>query len=145
MVPTGLQNRIIGAVAYIDSGRKGLATDGEEHEGRISYEMGISAALFVFKEAQTTGDPQIFILVEMTFLQQELYFCAETDTITQSSLTQAIQSFEDAYTGSSAAQKRIGFLKDQIAVPDDFDRMGQDEIAALFEGKSGRGNPDYLR
>lgn len=28
---------------------------------------------------------------------------------------------------------RIGFLKGQIAVPDDFDTMGSDEIATLFE------------
>ena len=28
--------------------------------------------------------------------------------------------------------RRIGFLAGQIEVPDDFDRMGEDEIAALF-------------
>lgn len=27
---------------------------------------------------------------------------------------------------------RTGFLKDQIVIPDDFDRMGDSEIAALF-------------
>ena len=36
------------------------------------------------------------IFVELTFLQQEFQFCDETDAITLSSLTQAIQSFEDA-------------------------------------------------
>jgi prevent-host-death family protein len=34
------------------------------------------------------------------------------------------------------AARRIGFMKGQIQVPDDFDRMGEDEIAALFEGKT---------
>lgn len=29
--------------------------------------------------------------------------------------------------------RRTGFLKGQIAVPDDFDRMGQAEIQRLFE------------
>ena len=29
-------------------------------------------------------------------------------------------------------QKRLGFLKGEIAVPKDFDRMGEREIAALF-------------
>jgi prevent-host-death family protein len=33
------------------------------------------------------------------------------------------------------ATPRIGFMKGQIQVPDDFDRMGEEEIAALFEGK----------
>ena len=29
---------------------------------------------------------------------------------------------------------RIGFMKGQILVPDDFDRMGENEIAEMFEG-----------
>jgi prevent-host-death family protein len=31
-----------------------------------------------------------------------------------------------------AAPKRLGFLVGEIDVPDDFDRMGEAEIAALF-------------
>ncbi len=31
-----------------------------------------------------------------------------------------------------AEPMRLGFLKGEIAVPDDFDRMGESEIAALF-------------
>lgn len=30
--------------------------------------------------------------------------------------------------------KRFGFLVGQIKVPDDFDRMGEEEIAKAFEG-----------
>jgi prevent-host-death family protein len=33
---------------------------------------------------------------------------------------------------SSPKPKRFGFLKGQIRVPDDFDRMFEDEIAELF-------------
>jgi len=36
----------------------------------------------------------------------------------------------------SSQMKRRGFLAGQIAVPDDFDRMGENEIARLFDGKS---------
>ena len=36
----------------------------------------------------------------------------------------------------TTAGRRLGFLKGEISVPDDFDRMGQSEITALFEGKS---------
>jgi hypothetical protein len=50
--------------------------------------------LSAFKEVQASADAQTLILAELTFLQQELQFCHETDT--KSSLTQAIQSFEDA-------------------------------------------------
>ena len=80
----------------IDAGRKGFATDGEEHEGRLNYERGISGSLDSFQTAQVSADPQTIVLSELVFLQQELQFCHETDTITKSSLTQAIQSFEDA-------------------------------------------------
>jgi len=31
-----------------------------------------------------------------------------------------------------AAPRRLGFLEGEIDVPDDFDRMGEREIAALF-------------
>ena len=31
-----------------------------------------------------------------------------------------------------AKPRRLGFLKGEIAVPDDFNRMGEDEIAKLF-------------
>lgn len=31
-----------------------------------------------------------------------------------------------------AAQRRLGFLAGEISVPDDFDRMADNEIAAIF-------------
>ena len=35
---------------------------------------------------------------------------------------------------AQAMRSRLGALKGQFSVPDDFDRMGQEEIADLFEG-----------
>ncbi len=32
------------------------------------------------------------------------------------------------------AMRRIGFLGGQFRIPDDFDRMAEDEIATMFEG-----------
>lgn len=32
-------------------------------------------------------------------------------------------------------QKRLGFMKDEFKVPEDFDRMDQDEITAIFRGQ----------
>ena len=29
---------------------------------------------------------------------------------------------------------RVGFMSGQVSVPGDFDRMGEEEIAAMFEG-----------
>ena len=50
-----------------------------------------------FKEAQSVADPQSLILVEYTFLSQELELCHKTDKNSRNSLTQAIQSFDDAF------------------------------------------------
>jgi prevent-host-death family protein len=36
-----------------------------------------------------------------------------------------------AYDGSSVP-RRLGFMDGEIAVPDDFDRMGEKEIEAMF-------------
>jgi len=94
---TGLILNINDAAINIDSGRKGFAIRGKAEAGRISYETGISAALSAFRDAQSTFDPKIIILVEYTFLNQELQFCDEADTDSLSSLTQAIQSFDDAF------------------------------------------------
>ncbi len=38
-----------------------------------------------------------------------------------------------AETGTA---NRIGFMAGEIAVPNDFDQMGGDEIAAMFSGKA---------
>ena len=35
---------------------------------------------------------------------------------------------------SSAKKQKTGFLKGQIKFPDDFDRMGENEIIGMFEG-----------
>jgi hypothetical protein len=93
---TGLINKILSAVENISLGRKGFTKDGDERKGRIFFEGGITSAAESFDIARTSADPQTIILAEQAFLQQELQFCNEADNDTKSSLTQAIQSFEDA-------------------------------------------------
>ena len=39
------------------------------------------------------------------------------------------------YSSQKTVQKRIGFLKGKIKVPDDFDRMGKNEIIEAFANK----------
>ena len=94
---TGLLSNIYEAAIGIDTGRKGFASRGKEQEGRIFYEDGIAKAISSFTEAQTTADPQTIILAEYTFITQELQLCNKTDKDTINSLTQAIQSFDDAF------------------------------------------------
>ena len=101
----GYVNNITIAGTNIDAGRKGFATRGKEQEGRLSYETGIAQALAAFKEAQASADPQTIIFVEYTFISQELQFCEETDKDTLSSLTQAIQNFDDAFLALQAVEE----------------------------------------
>ena len=94
---TGLITNVYVAAANIDFGRKGFAIIGNEREGRISYEKGIANAMTAFKEAQATADPQTIIMVEYTFLSQELQFCEKSDKDSFNSLTKALQMFDDAF------------------------------------------------
>jgi hypothetical protein len=105
LVPTGLINSIYDAATAIDFGRKGFATRGKAEEGRISYEIGIAKALSAFEKAQMTADPETIILAEYTFLTQELQFCEKTDKDSLSSLTLAIQNFDDAFLALQAVEE----------------------------------------
>ncbi|GHV71642.1 hypothetical protein AGMMS49928_24370 [Spirochaetia bacterium] len=106
---TGLLNSILSSVTSIDTGRKGLATNGGEHEGRLAYEAGIAAASVAFNAALSTANPQTMLLAEEAFVEQELQFCSEQDTHTRSSLTQALQSFEDAFLSLDVVEDPAGY------------------------------------
>jgi hypothetical protein len=76
----------------------------EEPAGHTRFDRGTSGALTAFKEAEADGNPQILILAESVFLQQELQFCDETAKATRTSLTRAIQEFGDALLAFEAVQ-----------------------------------------
>jgi hypothetical protein len=63
--------------------------------------------LSAFKKAQASADPKTLILAELAFLQQELQFCHEADTDTRSSLSQAIQNFNDALLSLEAVEDAV--------------------------------------
>jgi prevent-host-death family protein len=43
-----------------------------------------------------------------------------------------VTAIEDAPIDTS---RRLGFMRGQMKIPDDFDTMGQDEIEAMFHGE----------
>jgi len=100
-----LASKIADAALSIDAGRKGFATRGKAEEGRISYEDGIAEAMIAFQEAQATTNPQTIVLAEYTFISQEFQFCEKSDKDSLSSLTQAIESFDDAFLALKAVEK----------------------------------------
>ena len=123
MAKTGLLSRITQAALAIDYGRKSIATRGKEQEGRISYEDGIAEAMIAFKEASATdvaaatADPQTIILVEYTFLTQELQFCEKTDKDSLNSLTQAIQYFDDAFLALTVVENSTLYQAVEKTIP----------------------------
>jgi hypothetical protein len=103
----GLIDKITVAATKIDTGRKGFAVRGKEQEGRISYEDGISIAFTAFRDAQSTADPYIIILIEFSFLIVEFQLCDKTDKETINSLTKAVQSFDDAFLALKIVENSI--------------------------------------
>ena len=119
MAKTGLITRITDAAFSIDFGRKGFATRGKAEEGRLSYEKGIAEALAAFKEAQATADPHTIILVEYTFLIQELQFCDKSDKESFNSLTKALKSFDDAFRVLKIVEDSTLYHAVEEAIPHD--------------------------
>jgi hypothetical protein len=99
-----LVNRLVAHANDIDIGRRGFTIDGKEREGRIHYQDGIAGSMACFREAGVSADCRTIVLAEIAFLAQELQFCAEADSVTRSSLTQAVQSFEDALLSLEAVE-----------------------------------------
>ena len=105
----GLVNNFLISATQIDKGRKGLRTDGQEHEGRLYYEEGIAGASNAFSQALSTGDPQAILAAEEAFVEQELRYCSDDDIYSRSSLTQALQSFEDAFLCFESVEDHTGY------------------------------------
>jgi len=105
----GLVNKVLKSTARIDKGRKGLKTDGEEHQGRIYYEEGIAGASKAFSQALSTGNPKTILATEEAFIVQELKYCSDDDIYSRSSLTQALQSFEDAFLCFESVEDHTGY------------------------------------
>jgi hypothetical protein len=89
-----------------------LASTGKEAEGHQLFDYGISKAMAAFQEAKDSAEPQVLILAELAFLQQELHFCDESGLrsaakATRSSLNQAIQDFEDALRCLTTVENKV--------------------------------------
>jgi hypothetical protein len=135
-----LINDIFAGAYNIDDGRKGFAIRGKEQRGRISYEYGIALATSAFQEAQRIADPQTIILVEVTFLSQELEFCAKGDTDTRNSLTYAIQSFRDALRSLETVEDAAGYKIAETTHPTDPKKRVQGFPADAFHQACGSHN-----
>jgi len=92
----GLVDRIAIAAQSLDRGRYGLATDGQEHAGRLDYEEGINGLSVAFKEALDNQDPRIILLADWVYQNQELEFSRKASRESAVSISQGIADFNDA-------------------------------------------------
>ena len=109
MDQTGLITNIANSEHAIYQGRIWMTTVGTEIAGRISYSDGLDLAISSFKMVQSyaSTDLELLIRVEKLFLEQELNHCDKLDTQAVSSLTQAIQSFDDALLALKAVEGQL--------------------------------------
>lgn len=73
-----------------------------------------------------------------THLSRLLARVAAGESITISRAGTPVARIVPLHAPEAAATHRLGFLEGQIAVPDDFDRMGAEIVEALFGGTDGR-------
>lgn len=108
---TGLLDKIHDSVSYIYRGREWLGTDGLEHEGRISFQDGLVLGLEAFREAQTRANEDLHTLfsAEYIFLTQEFELCAPQDAKARTSLSKAIQEFDEAFLAFEVLQNIEGY------------------------------------
>jgi hypothetical protein len=107
MEKSGLGSSISKAVAQIAEGRKGLETDGREHEGRLSFEDGIAEARAIFKEVFAGGDVELILLAEYLFITQELEESEDDEVEGRSCAVAAIASFDDAFLSLKVLRNSI--------------------------------------
>ena len=107
----GLLDKINDSAFAIDQGRKWLNTDGFEREGRINYQNGLIRGIEAFHEALINAgeDLHTLFIAEYTFLAQEFEFCAQQDTKARTSLSKAIQDFDDAFLALEVLQNTEGY------------------------------------
>jgi hypothetical protein len=109
MEKNGLLVSIVQSVENIDVGRHGLATDGEEHQGRVSFTKGLLKALSAFQAAHdnVVDDAETVILVEHAFLTEERKYSAEPEV--EASLAAALASFDDALRVLATVQNPVAY------------------------------------
>jgi len=64
---TGLLSNILKSASRIDQGRKGLSTDGEEHQGRLSYKEKVIYSETLFSFSSIASSINAFILFPYNF------------------------------------------------------------------------------
>lgn len=106
MEKIGLIADMSDAVEQIAVGRTGLETDGREHDGFIEFSEGINKASVLYTEAANSGDCELMIVAEYTYLSKELEYAQDGETGAEASAAAALESFDDALLVLKAVENK---------------------------------------
>ncbi|GHV85991.1 hypothetical protein AGMMS50230_15990 [Spirochaetia bacterium] len=107
MEKTGLTIGIVKAVSDIADGRIGLRTTGKAEEGRENLAKGLELAKQIFSEVKDSGDPELMLLVEYSFINQELEGARTEEKIGRASYQSAARDFDDAFLSLKAVKDTV--------------------------------------
>jgi hypothetical protein len=81
--------------------------------------LGLAEAMDAFQDAadSATENLELLLLAEYTFLTQELHFCDQADTQAFASLTQAINSFDDAFLALQTVKHPVVYAGAETTYP----------------------------
>jgi hypothetical protein len=104
MEKTGLTIGILYAVSQIETGRIGLRTKGKTEEGRENFAEGLELGKQIFSEVKNCGDPELMLLAEYAFVNQELEGARAEEKIGRASYESAVHDFDDAFLSLKAVK-----------------------------------------
>jgi hypothetical protein len=114
---TGLIADMIAAVEMIAAGRLGFETDGNEHEGMVTFSKGIEAAMALYEESMNSGDCELMIAAEYTYLSHELEYAENNESGAEASAAAAIQAFDDALLSLKAVEDPCLYKGAELTFP----------------------------
>jgi hypothetical protein len=92
------------AVSNIAEGRIGLRTRGETEDGRENFAKGLELGKQIFSELKNCGDPELMLLAEYAFVNQELEGARTEEKIGRASYEAAVHDFDDAFLSLKAVK-----------------------------------------
>ncbi|GHU07588.1 hypothetical protein FACS1894151_02130 [Spirochaetia bacterium] len=104
MEKTGLTIGIVKAVSDIADGRIGLRTAGKAEEGRENLAKGLELGKKIFSEVKGCGDPELMLLAEYLFVNQELEGARTEEKIGRASYQAVVHDFDDAFLSLKSAK-----------------------------------------
>jgi hypothetical protein len=98
---------IIKAVSDIADGRIGLRTKGETEVGRETFAKGLELGKQIFSEIKDSGDPELMLLAEYLFVNQELEGARAEEKIGRASYQTAMHDFDDAFLSLKSVEDAV--------------------------------------